>query len=255
MCVGVNPGPLHIVSPGGTGSKNGRALYVGARVCAECHDGPRAGHQYSRFLLTKHAQAYAVLARPESKKIAELSGIPQEPQQSPMCLGCHSTGTFAEAVEKDETFFFEDGMQCETCHGPGSDHVDAKRRPTESRQGHIRLIHPVKRDCLNCHKEKGSHTAVLKRPPIDMDKAWDEIAHPRPEGGISKPNLVPALPAHGQKRPAPLHRRRWLVDNAIASRLWVTSISQWRMSKHAEAYAVLATPAAFEIGQGRGPQR
>ena len=120
-----------------------RALYVGARVCAECHDGPAAGHQYSRFLLTKHARAYAVLARPESKKIAELSGIPQEPQQSSYCLGCHSTGTFAEASEKDDTFFAEDGMQCETCHGPGSDHVDAKRAPNKVTLGHIKLDIPA----------------------------------------------------------------------------------------------------------------
>ena len=84
----------------------------------------------SRWLLSKHSRAYAVLAQPESKQIAELSGIPLEPQRSTMCLGCHATGTFAEAAEKDDTFFAEDGVQCEMCHGPGSEHVE--RRVTKN---------------------------------------------------------------------------------------------------------------------------
>ena len=87
-------------------------VYVGAKVCATCHQGKDMGHQFSRWLESKHATAYAVLAKPESKKIAELSGIPQEPQESPMCLGCHATGAHVEAWEKDETFFTEDGVQC-----------------------------------------------------------------------------------------------------------------------------------------------
>ena len=63
-------------------------VYVGAKVCATCHQ----GNQFSRWLASKHARAYAVLAKPEARRIAELSGIPQEPQESPMCLGCHATG-------------------------------------------------------------------------------------------------------------------------------------------------------------------
>ena len=102
------------------------AVYVGARVCAACHEGRQQGDQMSRWLLSKHSRAYAVLARPESKQIAELSGVPLEPQRSTMCLGCHATGTFAEASEKDDTFFAEDGVQCEMCHGPGSEHAEAQ---------------------------------------------------------------------------------------------------------------------------------
>ena len=35
-------------------------------------------------------------------------------------------------------------------------------------------------DCLVCHSEKGSHVAVLKQPPLDMQQAWREIRHPTP---------------------------------------------------------------------------
>ena len=96
-------------------------VYVGAKICATCHQGKGMGHQFSRWLASKHARAFAVLADPQAKRIAELSGIPQEPQESTMCLGCHATGAHAEDWEKDETFSTLDGVQCERCHGPGSE--------------------------------------------------------------------------------------------------------------------------------------
>ena len=38
--------------------------------------------------------------RAAAKEIARLSGIPQQPQQAAMCLGCHTTGAQAEEWEK-----------------------------------------------------------------------------------------------------------------------------------------------------------
>ena len=59
-----------------------------------------------------------------SKEIARLSGIPQEPQEAAICLGCHATASETEDWEKDDTFHREDGVQCEMCHGPGSEYMD-----------------------------------------------------------------------------------------------------------------------------------
>ncbi|MHC4495374.1 MAG: hypothetical protein ACYSYM_06070 [Planctomycetota bacterium] len=64
------------------GSSQKHPVYVGAKVCAACHQGKGMGHQFSRWLASRHAGAYAVLAKPQAKQIAELSGIPQEPQES-----------------------------------------------------------------------------------------------------------------------------------------------------------------------------
>ncbi len=57
-------------------------VYVGARVCATCHQSENMGHQLSKWLASKHASAYAVLAKPEAREIADLSGIPEEPQEA-----------------------------------------------------------------------------------------------------------------------------------------------------------------------------
>ncbi|MGO9616520.1 MAG: cytochrome c family protein, partial [Bryobacteraceae bacterium] len=100
-----------------------KPVYVGARVCAGCHSAASMGSQYGKWLLSKHSAAYAVLAKPEGPEIAKLSGLRTLPQDSAICLGCHATAWSAEEWEKDATFHIEDGVQCELCHGPGSEYA------------------------------------------------------------------------------------------------------------------------------------
>src|SRR3989304_855277 len=87
--------------PAGSERAQKQPVYVGARVCATCHDGPGMGHQFSRWLLSKHAGTYAVLAQPEAKRIAALSGVPVAPEESPLCLSCHATAAKTEGWERD----------------------------------------------------------------------------------------------------------------------------------------------------------
>ena len=46
-------------------------------------------------------------------------------------------------------------------------------------------------DCMLCHYVKGSHVAVHKRPPLDIDEAWERIAHRVPPGTKGKERPVP----------------------------------------------------------------
>lgn len=223
-------------------------VYVGARVCAKCHDGQGMGHQFSRWLASKHAQAYSVLAKPEAKKIAELSGIPQEPQESAMCLGCHATGAHVEEWEKDETFFTQDGVQCEKCHGPGSEYIDMSVMTNREAAMKAGLMMPTIQDCDGCHQVKGSHVAVHKLPKLDLEKAMAEIAHPTPEnwsiGG------KPEIPAAEEGKPQYIGSTACGACHKGPSMGYQFSL--WRTSKHAQAYAVLATPKAFEVVKERG---
>jgi hypothetical protein len=99
-------------------------FYVGAAVCRQCHHQPGKQGQFNRWHSSKHAHAYAALAMPESIEIARLSGIDVNPFDSPICLGCHATASETEAWQRDEEFYLEDGIQCEACHGPGSEYID-----------------------------------------------------------------------------------------------------------------------------------
>ena len=98
-----------------------------------------------------------------------------------MCLGCHATGAEAEEWEKDETFHLEDGVQCEKCHGPGSEYMDEEVMTDPDAARAAGLMMPQKSDCMNCHKVKGSHVAVLKAKNYDVDEAWELLKHPTPE--------------------------------------------------------------------------
>ncbi len=229
--------PLVFISRGAPA----RPVYVGSRVCATCHNGPGMGHQYSRWLLSKHAQAYAALSRPESWEIARISGLREEPWKAAICLGCHATAFGADEREMDpETFRREDGLHCEACHGPGSEYsAESVMRDRKAAMA-AGLRMPTKDDCLVCHLEKGSHIAVLKNPTVDIEEAWKQIAHPLPKpsriGSIRESNApeVIGTAACGSCHNGPDHGHQYDV---------------WRRSPHARAWASLATPQAAEYAR------
>ena len=179
-------------------------VFVGASECAKCHQGAGFGYQQCLMLLQAHSKAYASLATPEAKDIARLSGIPQEPQEAAMCLGCHATGSEAEAWEKDDTFHLEDGVQCEKCHGAGSEYMEEEIMTDPAAARAAGLMMPQKSDCMNCHKVKGSHAAVLKVKKYDIDEAWELLKHPTPEKWEIPDE--PVFPAPSDASGPPTHR-------------------------------------------------
>lgn len=223
-------------------------VYVGAGTCATCHDGKGMGHQFSKWLGSKHARAYAVLAKPEARKIAELSGIPQEPQEAPMCLGCHATGAHAEEWEKDETFFTQDGVQCEKCHGPGSEYIDADIMLDRDAAMRAGLVMPTVQDCMRCHEVKGSHVAVHKLPKLDMIQAVRDIAHPTPADFRYEP-ARPLPEATAPRGGEPKYIGVYTCAACHKGPMMGYQFSKWRVSAHASAYAVLATDRAYEIAK------
>ena len=226
-------------------------VYVGARACARCHEGHAAGNQYSQWLLGAHAKAWATLSTPEAKVMARLSGLHDDPEEAPICLGCHATAADAEAWERDPAFRIEDGVQCEKCHGPGSEYMaeDVMRDPERARRAGLRRF--TKRDCAVCHYVKGSHAAVLRRPQLDIDEAWTRLAHPVPKPKPADTALgTPPVPAPASSGPR-------YVGSSVCGECHRGGksgyqISLWQLSPHARAYATLTTPAAAAIARQMG---
>jgi YVTN family beta-propeller protein len=225
-------------------------VYIGAKACAACHRGTSMGDQHAKWLLTKHARAYASLADPRSLEIARLSGIPHRPQSSAVCLGCHATGSEAEDWEKDPDFNLADGVQCEMCHGPGSEYADAKVMRNSKTARAAGLIMPTKKDCMGCHLEKGSHVAVLSQPAIDIDKAWDRISHLGP-AEAKLPGKI-AAPLAGERTKRPKYTGVSTCASCHRGRSRGYQASKWRTSPHARAHAVLTTAQADEIAKKMG---
>lgn len=96
-------------------------FYRGAAYCATCHAGGVGGDQYGHWKQSPHASA-----------ISSLSAIGMD--RSGACLPCHTVGSkglLADPARNnggyDETAVPRlAGVQCENCHGPGSQHPNAE---------------------------------------------------------------------------------------------------------------------------------
>lgn len=98
--------------------------FVGSETCSACHP-----DKYDSWADTPHA---------ESIKVLEGAGM----ADSAECLACHTTGYGTGAYEK--------AVACESCHGPGSAHVEAG-----GGAGSIEKITDESL-CLKCHTDEWS---------------------------------------------------------------------------------------------------
>lgn len=99
--------------------------YIGATKCKTCHQKDADGAQFSKWLDSKHSKAYETLASEEAKKIAKEKGI-ADPQKAKECIKCHVTGYDADASLLGPKYAVEEGVSCESCHGPGSEYKSKK---------------------------------------------------------------------------------------------------------------------------------
>ncbi len=231
-----------------SGVKDKHPVYVGVRACAQCHGDAEAGHQFSLWRMSEHANAYASLWSPEAKAIAELSGIPEEPYVAATCLGCHATAADTEDWEKEDGFFLHDGVQCEKCHGPGSEYMTAEVMADRKKAMANGLKMPDEAFCMSCHKVKGSHVAILEQPAMDMKKAMQRIAHPVPEKRGDPTRVATTRPAV-KDRPTSKFKFTGVMACAECHQgpMMGYQYSKWRLSGHARAYAVLGSKAGYAM--------
>src|SRR5690606_29793545 len=111
--------------------------------------------------------------------------------EAPECLRCHVTA-YKKDAELPAKIKLEDGVQCETCHGPSGQHVADAKKAMLKKDDSIDLTagreRPTSKVCEECHnpdsptwnperytKEDGSKAG------FDFEAAWKEIAHNNPK--------------------------------------------------------------------------
>ena len=104
--------------------------YIGAEKCKMCHK-----VQYDSWAQTKHAKAT------ESAKAAKNMKF------EAACLTCHATN-------KDEALA---GVQCEACHGAGSDYKSLSIMKDVAKAKAAGLVIPAQATCDGCHDGKDHH--------------------------------------------------------------------------------------------------
>ena len=107
---------------GAAGEKRPGPKYLGSAACGKCHSGPDSGYQHSVWRMSAHAGAWARLATPRARELAREGGLEGDPQKSPDCLRCHSTGASEGPEAQMASFSPDEGVGCEACHGAGSEY-------------------------------------------------------------------------------------------------------------------------------------
>ncbi len=157
-------------------------MYVGVKACAKCHKTTKQGKQYQIWKDTKHAQAFETLKTPEAVKIAKEKGIAKAPHEAPECLQCHVTGYDAPAEMKSARFSIEDGVQCETCHGPGSLYKPKKimkDRQLAIEKGMKPIFVKDGSAEKQCREKKKKKSPTFKE--FNFEERWKKIDHPLPD--------------------------------------------------------------------------
>ena len=119
------------------------ATYVGAAKCNMCH-----AKQHATWMLMKHSKAIEALSAEEQKK--------------PECVKCHVTG-YGEPggfVSMEATPDLAN-VQCEACHGAGSNHLKA---PMAEKK---KMINGKGRDCRDCHSPHVDVTRMKAAPAAE----------------------------------------------------------------------------------------
>lgn len=161
-------------------ASRGELAFVGAAACVDCHENAAAF-----WARTKHARAYQTL-------------VTVEKQFSLDCIRCHVTGWQQPGgvCRIDRTQFGGPGIdgkgvgrrdvQCEDCHGPGSDHVKDGTGPFIQRQ-------VPESACMRCHEAANSpHFDDARYRPFIVGPG-----HGKPLAKGEKPHPLPGGPHDG----------------------------------------------------------
>ncbi len=134
------------------------ATYVGSKKCKACH---MKGEIYQRWEKMPHATNFAKLKKEHLTM--------KDPKTGKMCVECHSTGYgepsgFKSAEETPDLT----NVGCESCHGPGSAHIEwvkvaenkegVKNKTPEALKALAESIdkNPGSR-CIRCHNPHNSY--------------------------------------------------------------------------------------------------
>jgi hypothetical protein len=113
--------------------------YIGAAKCKMCHNKPNKGEQYNKWAASPHAKAMESLKGDDAK--------------NPKCLKCHSTAASVDAGLL-AGLKVEEGVSCESCHGPGSVYKSATIMKKVDMAKEKGLIIPTEETCKQCHNEE-----------------------------------------------------------------------------------------------------
>ncbi|MDO5565642.1 MAG: multiheme c-type cytochrome [Planctomycetia bacterium] len=140
--------------------------YVGSAQCESCHE-----ESYRVWRKNSHSTAWQSLTKTASP--------PRD--FDPECISCHVVGwhgienfPYQGGFVSEKTTPQLANVGCESCHGPGSKHVEAElgkdTNQQESIRAAMRLGNDVRKVCFTCHDGDNS-------PEFDFETYYPKIEH------------------------------------------------------------------------------
>jgi cytochrome c5 len=150
--------------------------YVGTKMCSICHKQEASGNQFGVWQNGPHAKAFEALGTADAKTVGAKFGV-TDPQSSGKCLKCHSTAyNFTETVATDR-IKPEDGVGCESCHGPGKKYLAKTTMQDHAKAVAAGMVYPADQSCTLCHNDQSPNWPGS----FDKDAMVKKIAHPDPK--------------------------------------------------------------------------
>lgn len=130
-----------------------KPAFIGADKCKTCHT---KDETHPSWLTSKHATAY--------------DKLPAEEQAKEEIKKYYTTGTTADGK-------FLTGVQCEACHGAGSDYKSMAIMKDATKATAAGLIMPDAKACMTCHNDKAPAAVAAIAKDFDFAKAVEKGVH------------------------------------------------------------------------------
>ncbi|NWF89243.1 MAG: cytochrome C554 [Ignavibacteriaceae bacterium] len=152
--------------------------FIGVEACGTCHKTEKQGKQLDIWKKSTHSQAYKTLQSEKADKIAADLGHKTPAAKTEACLKCHASGYNVDKALLGEKFKVEDGVQCETCHGAGSNYKSLKvmKNRQESVANGLIVHEKTENFCTSCHNSESPTFKEFK-----FAEMWEKIKHEVPK--------------------------------------------------------------------------
>jgi hypothetical protein len=215
--------------------------YTGPGSCSStsCHGGvkPRADsrifqNEYSIWVVKdKHAKSYDALTGLVGERMARILGLGKS-ETATKCLACHALDVPADARAK--TFELNDGVSCESCHGPASAWLGSHTTRNWTHEQSVaagmydtrNLIRRTEK-CLSCHlgtQDKFVDHEMIAAGHPDLYFELDSFSAVMPRHWKTPRESAPGVPADSD---AWSSVREWGTGQAVQLRASMERIA-WR---------------------------
>lgn len=152
--------------------------FVGAEDCGTCHKTEKQGKQLDIWKNSKHAAAFKTLQTEQANKISSDLGHTTPAAQTEACLKCHASGYNVDKALLGKKFKVEDGVQCETCHGAGSNYKSLKvmKNKQDAIANGLIVSEKIEDFCTSCHNVESPTYTEFK-----FAEMWDKVKHSTPK--------------------------------------------------------------------------